>query len=245
MRKQRLWGYLGVALVVAFAIGLGVGASRVMAQTSSSNNYQVVETEFGTGDLSESCSGQYCATTTMGELGGSSSATSAEIGKAKYTEPILEMMVEAGSSNLGVLTTEHTATATIAIKIRNYLTGGYILQIIGDPPKFEGHTLATPKQPTASAPGTEQFGMNVVKNTVPAVGADPVQDPVDEGIFGEPGESYATADMFMYQSGDVFARSVENSGGTDYTVTMIVNIASSTPSGRYSADFAAVLIPAF
>lgn len=245
MRKQRLWGYTGIALVLALSVGVVFRANRVLAQSSASPGYQMVEAEFGASNLDESCSGSYCATTSMGGFTGTSSATSAEVGVAKYTEPTLEMVVIGGASNLGMLSTENTATATIEIKIRNYLTGGYQLLIIGEAPQYNNHKLATPAEPTVSKPGTEQFGMNIVKNTTPNVGKDPVQDPADEGIFGEPDEAYATANMFMYKSGDVFARSVQNTGGTDYTVSMIVNISNVTPSGHYSSDFAAVIIPAF
>lgn len=245
MRKRRLWEYSGLALLLAFVVGVAAGSHGVLAQSSSSRNYQMVETEFGAGTANESCSNQYCAKTSLGEVGNGSSATAPEFGKAEYSEPTLEMIITAGESNLGVLTTEHTATKITTIKIRNYLSGGYILQIIGDPPKFEGHALATPTEPTASKPGTEQFGMNIVANTTPNVGVDPVQQPVDKGVFGEAEPGYATTNMFKYASGDVFARSVQDTGGTDYTISMIVNIASSTPSGRYSGDFSAVLIPAY
>lgn len=205
----------------------------------------MVETEFGASSSLESCSDQYCAKASIGETGRSSGSTTAEFGEAKYSEPILEMIITPGDSNLGTLTTEHTATKTTSIKIRNYLSGGYILQIIGDPPKFDGHTLNTSTTPVASKPGTEQFGMNIVANTAPGVGADPKQEPADQGVFGEGEPGYATANMFKYQSGDVFARSVQDTGGTDYTISMIVNISSSTPSGHYTGDFAAVLIPAY
>lgn len=245
MRKRRLWECSGLALLIAFVVGVAAGSQNVLAQSSSSQNYQMVETEFGAGTSNESCSSQYCAKTSLGEVGGSSAATAPEFGKADYNEPTLEMIVSAGESNLGVLTTEHTATKITTIKIRNYLSGGYILQIIGDSPKFNGHTLATPTEPTVSKPGTEQFGMNIVANTTPNVGANPVQEPADKGVFGEAEPGYATTNMFKYASGDVFARSVQNSGGTDYTISMIVNISSSTPSGRYSGDFSAVLIPAY
>jgi len=245
MRKQRLWGFSGQVLCAALLVGAILGVPRVAAETATSENFQMVETEFGAGTNLESCSSQYCAKASIGDMGGTSSATTPEFGEVKYTEPTLEMIVGSGQSNLGVLTTEHTATKTMTIKVRNYLTGGYTLQILGDAPKFDGHTLETVLTPEASTPGTEQFGMNIVANTAPKVGEDPVQVPADAGVFGEAAEGYATANMFKYQSGDVFARSTQNTGGTDYTVTMIVNISSNTPSGHYTGDFAAVLMPAY
>lgn len=245
MRIRRLGRYSLQALILACVIGVGASASQVMAQSSNSKSYQMVETEFGSGGLSESCSDGFCATTSIGQAGSGSSATAPEFMKAAYTEPILEMIITTGESNLGELTTERTATKIMNVKIRNYLSGGYMLQIIGDPPKYKDHALATPSVPTASKPGSEQFGMNIVKNTTPNIGADPVQEPADAGVFGEAEPGYATANMFKYASGDVFARSTQDSGGTDFTITMIVNISNSTPSGHYAGDFSAVLIPAY
>lgn len=245
MQIRRLWEYVRPTLLVAFVFGVVFGTGQVMAQTSNSPNYQMTETEFGAGSSQESCSAEYCATATIGELGNSSSATSAEFGEVSYSEPMLEMIVASGDSNLGVLTTERTATQLMLVKVRSHNSGGYILQIIGDPPKFDGHTLDTPQNPIASRPGVEQFGINAVANSNPGVGADPVQVPADSVVFGEIASNYATADMFMYKSGDIVAQSEQNSGGTDYTITMIINISNSTPSGHYTGDFSAVLIPAF
>lgn len=146
---------------------------------------------------------------------------------------------------MGTLTTEHTATKTMTVKISNYMSEGYILQIVGDPPKYNGHTLATPATQTASQAGTEQFGINAVANTSPSVGADPVQDPTGQGAFGAADPAYATPNMFKYASGDTVARSSQNMGSTTYTITMIANVSGVTPSGRYSGDFAAVVIPAY
>lgn len=244
MQRRHVWGYTGLALVVALIVGTVTGVSYVAAQ-SSSQNYQMVETEFGTGGLTESCSAGYCAQTTMGQAGAQSSATSADFTEIQYSEPMLEMIVTAGEANLGTLTTERTATQTMNVRVRNFLTDGYILQILGDPPSYNGHKLATSSTPQPATPGKEQFGINVVENTTPKIGKDPAQNPADAEIFGEAMPNYATPNMFMYRSGDVFARSVLENGGTDYTISMIVNISSGTPAGHYSGDFSAVLIPAF
>jgi hypothetical protein len=94
---------------LACVIGVGASASQVVAQSSNSKSYQMVETEFGSGGLSESCSDGFCATTSIGQAGSGSSATAPEFMKAAYTEPILEMIITTGESNLGELTTERTA----------------------------------------------------------------------------------------------------------------------------------------
>ena len=247
MRKYQVGSYAKYLLMVAFFV-IG-GAGTALATTSVSPSYQVSETEFGAGSALESCSGQYCAKATIGDVfAGTSQSPShtASFGKiAKDSDPLLEVIVEEGQSNLGVLGVEKTASKTTVIKIRNYLSDGYMLQMIGDPPKYQDHSLGTPSQPTESQPGNEQFGINLVANTTPVVGTDPVQTPSGEFSFGQVAPDYATANRFMYQSGAVIASSDQESGQTEYTISMIINVAGSTPAGHFAGDYQAVVIPAF
>ncbi len=246
MRNRRLWHYPKfILLAVIFA---GVGAPVAVATTSNSTNYQVTETQFGSGSLEESCSGQYCAQASIGDtVAGTSesSGNSATFGSVTPGEPLLEVIVDPGESNLGVLTTERTATKTTSVQIRNYLSSGYTLQIVGSPPKYGNHSLKTLTTPAASDYGNEQFGINAAANTIPSVGATPVQIPSDQMSFGIVEQAYRTPNLFKYVSGDVIARSETESGQTNYTISMIVNIASTTPAGHYTGDLSAVVIPVF
>lgn len=253
MQKRRL-GHnallilLAVFLSVGSSTGSSMGTGTAFAVTSSSSNYQVTETQFNAGSSLQSCSGQYCAKTSIGDTAVGSAASAdvtAQFGPITSKDPLLEVIVEAGASNLGVLTTEGTATKTTTVRIRNYLSGGYVLQIVGDPPKYNGHPLNTSSTPVPSVPGTEQFGINAALNTTPSVGAMPVQVPSDQTSFGVVAQNYRSANMFMFNSGDVVARSVTASGQTNYTISMIVNISSATPAGHYSGDFSAVVIPVY
>lgn len=225
-----------------------LGAGTTLALTSQSPNYELEQPEFGAGAALETCSGQYCARATIGELtpGESrSSGTAAFSSLTTDSEPALEVIVEPGESNLGVLSVDKTATKTSIIKIRTHMSDGYTLQIVGDPPKYDSYTLATPSTPTASMPGTEQFGINLVANTTPEVGADPEQVPSGEFSFGYAMEDYAEPNKFMYRSGDVVAMSEAESGITEFTVSMIVNVSNQTPAGHFTGDYAAIIVPAF
>lgn len=243
MQKRRVWWY--TKLMVAVLAVAVIGTGTVFATTSTSPNYQVTETQFGSGTGIESCSGQYCAQVTIGDPGGANKAYSASFGTLSESEPVLEVIIEPGQSNLGVLSPKETASKTTIVRIRNHLSGGYILQIYGDPPKFEDHTLRTPALDEVSQPGTEQFGMNLVNNTSPLVGANPLQVPADQQTFGEAMVGYNTMNRFKYVSGDTVARSLTESGRTDYTISMIVNISTSTPPGNYSGDFSAIVMPVY
>lgn len=247
MRERKLWGY--AKLVLLMAVVAGIGAPAAFAETSSSTNYQVTETEFGAMSTSENCSSQYCARASIGDMteGGKSksTATTAHFGTITDSDPLLEVIVDPGESNLGILSAEATATKTTTVRVRSYLSGGYVLQIVGNPPKYGNHTLNTPSTPTSALPGTEQFGINAVANTTPNVGANPAQVPSAQTSFGVVSDDYKTSNKFKYASGDEVARSNTESGRTDYTISMIVNIANNTPAGHYSGDFSAVVIPVY
>lgn len=224
------------------------GTGTAFAVTSSSSKYQVTETEFGASSTKKSCSDQYCARVSIGDMGsgsGKSAGTAATFGSITSDEPLLEVIVDPGVSNLGDLAAETTATKTTNVRVRSYLSDGYVLQIVGNAPKYGNHTINTLSTPTASSAGTEQFGINAVANTSPSVGAAPLQVPSSQTSYGEVVSGYNTPNLFKYTSGDVVARSLTESGRTDYTISMIVNISNSTPAGHYSGDFSAVVIPGY
>ncbi|MFZ2544429.1 MAG: hypothetical protein WAW80_00400, partial [Candidatus Saccharimonadales bacterium] len=218
MRIQRLWRYSRLGLLL-FVVGL-IFAPATFAQTSSSSNYKVDETQFGAGSAAQTCSASYCSKTSIGDATSGPTANTvhtATFGSITPNEPLVEMIIEPGISNLGDLTTEQTATKTMIVKIRTYLSDGYYLQIVGDPPKYGGHTLNTLSLATASSAGTEQFGINAVANSSPSVGANLVQVPDSNTSFGVVNSGYDTANQFKYNSGDTIAHSDKETGQTDYT----------------------------
>lgn len=239
-------GFITAVAIVVLAAGGYAWAQP--APASVSENYQMTEMQFGGGSTLESCSGEYCAQATIGDLSvgeSSNENTAATFGSNAPEHPLLEVIVDPGVTDFGVLETTKTATKTMVVRIKSYMSDGYMLQIVGDPPKTAGHTMATPKSPTTSKPGTEQFAINVAANTTPAIGANPVQVPSGEMSFGYVEEEYATPNRFMYRSGDVVARSDTESGRTDYTVSMIVNISNKTPAGHFSGDYSAIVTPVY
>lgn len=246
MQKPRVKYYLRLLLLAAVVAGGITGTA--LATTSTSNNYQATEMEFGSGANVNSCSGQYCARVSIGDMTDGKemkTESTAAFGNLMDNEPRLEMIVDPGPSSLGVLTTEHTATKETTVRVLTYLSTGYELQIIGDPPRYDNHTLETPTTPTASTAGIEQFAINAAVNTSPNIGKALVQVPSGEFSFGTLTENYSQPNLFKYTSGDVIARSLSASGRTDYTISMIVNISNNTPAGHYTGEFAAVAIPIF
>lgn len=243
MKKWILWGIAGGLLAA------GVWSWPVFAVNSASHGYEMSEAQFGAGGMLNSCSGQYCAKASIGPMGGTapaaSGASTAQFQPIEDNNPVLEVIVEPGPSNLGILGTDKTATRTSTVRVRNHMGSGYFLQVIGDPPKFGNHTLNTPATPTASQKGKEQFAINFVSNPELSLGADPLQVPSGQTIFGQVASDYGVANKFMYHSGDVVAQSTAPSGRTDYTMSMIVNVSGTTPAGHFTGDFSVVVIPMY
>ncbi len=252
MPKRRLWKDARLLLLAGGIPALVLGgvawsAGTVHAITSSSSHYQVDSAQFGNGSSAQTCSTQYCSSGGVSSVAGQTigASSTATFGTSTGSEPVLDVSITGGASDLGVLTAQSTTTKTTLVKVRSYLSGGYVLQILGNPPSYDGHTLATPSTPTASVVGTEQFGINAVANTSPLVGANVAQVPSITTSFGVVSPNYATPNLFMYSSGDTVASSPKASGETDFTISMILNISNTTPAGHYSGDFSAVVIPTY
>ena len=234
----------GLSLAIVIVAGIGVAS----AQQAVSPSYMVNEVFFGSGGELEACSTDgnsdgtsYCAKQSAGETAvgeTSSNGYKAQAGFNTNREEFIEFLITNSGSDLGVLSTSTPATAIGTFTVKNYLSNGYVVHTASDPPRSAGstfHTLATPSTPTASAPGTEQFGMNLVANTSPSVvGAIPVQVPDSTFSFGAAAANYNTANVYKYTKGDIVAQSTKESGQTNYTVTYLFNISTATPAGLYT-----------
>lgn len=251
MKNQKRRQY-SLVMVLAAVISFGVVGTAAATTTSSSSHYSVTETQIGPGSNLHECSTTYCAKTSAGDTTvgrGSSANYSAQFGSNTTDEPVLEEIVTGGTQDMGILDSTKTGTAVYGVSVRNYLSDGYVLQIAGSVPSQGSHTLNVPmgggNSPFTSQPGAEQFGINLVDNTAPNIGAAPVQVPSGTFSFGTVASGYDTPDLFKYVENDIVANSSRSTGETDYTVSMIINVSNATPGGRYNGSFSAVAVPKF
>lgn len=235
-------------LIVPVALLLAMGfAGTAAADQSSSAHYKVSETQFNAGST-QGCSGNvYCAQHSVGDTvdGSARSANfSAQFGFIISDIPVLEVSTVTNTEDMGVLDTDKTGIAEASVGVRSYLSNGYIIQVTGPPPSQGSHSLTASTTPTLSTQNTEQFGINLVANTTPAVGADPVQDGSDF-THGVVTTNYNQPNKYMYKDGDIVAESTSSTGQTIYTVSFIANITNVTPAGQYKGDFSAVVVPLY
>lgn len=240
-------GWKQILTSITLVLGSLVVLGGVAAAQSTSNNYRVDEYYFGTGGELESCSGNYCSKQSAGELaaGNAKSANyQVQVGFNTSDTPVLEVAVN-GNVNFGILDPKTTATGSASVQVRTYLSSGYNMVIAGSAPKINSHTLNTSALPEPSVPGQEKFGINLIKNTSPNVGADPEQVPDGTFSFGLPTPNYSLENEFAYTDGSVVASSNSSSGQTNYTLSFIANMANRTPAGKYTTDLSVVVVARF
>lgn len=234
--------FVGVVAFLAFIISL---PALVHAQTSNSTNYQIQESFIGPGGDINSSSPNYGSYGSIGDIGIGESADpgppdpTAQFrtisGYNTTNDPALTFAVNTTSINFGALSTATATTSTATFSVYNYTSSGYVVQVVGTPPSNAGHTLTAMSSTAASTAGTEQFGINLVANTSPTTfGANPVQVPSGSFSYGAAAANYGTTNLYRYVNGESIATATQSSGQTNFTISYIVNVATSTPGGAYS-----------
>ncbi len=230
-------------LLLAFIVGSM--PQLVLAENVSpqSTNFRLDETVVGVGGLMNSGSNNYKATDSVGSLSvGNAASTNYQViaGSKTTSDPTLSFIVNSSSANFGVFSAATPATATATFSVLNYTTFGYVVQVTGNSLTNNGHTITPMASTNVSQPGIEQFGINLVANTSPvSLGAN-----LDNGGFGfgEISPNYAVPNEYRYVDGETIAFAPKNSGVTNYTISYLVNVASLTPGGQYSANQTLIVI---
>lgn len=246
---------------MSFSLALALSGVVQADPDLVSNSYRVNESMVGgTGDFNSASSsykfspGVDDGGSTLGDnFVGNSSSTSYQVNSGFNTtaQPALTMIVNTGSADLGALSSTVAKTATATFSVKNYTSYGYAVSIVGTAPSNSGHPLTTLATDTASAAGTEQFGLNLVANTSPVTfGADPAQTPGSAFSYGVAGDGatgtygttrpYTQNGKFRYVSGETVASSPKSSGETDYTLSFLANMSTVTPGGQYTGNLSIV-----
>jgi hypothetical protein len=221
-----------------------LAAVNQAAAQYSSGNYKANEVFFGAGGDTNQQSANYKASASAGALGvgqTSSANYQAYSGFLTPNEPFLEMVIDTSLVDLGTLDPNSTNTGTAAFHVRAYVDSGYSVQTVSQPPSYtsgpQSHTLAAMSTLGDPSPGTEQFGINLVANTVPtSFGANPSPSPNGTYANGVAASGYDTPNKFKYNAGDTLVQTPAGSSGwglTDYTISYIADSAAFTPAGEY------------
>jgi len=133
-------------------------------------------------------------------------------------------------TDMGDLNDKTTLTAQSQMAVGTNASGGFAITANGYPLSAGSSVLASPEQPTESRLGENQFGINLVENTVPSVGKDP------EGQWANAvaAADYAIANKYKYVPGDVVAFSPNVSLMKKFTVSYIINSREDLRAGVYT-----------
>lgn len=231
--SKRLTRWGGFTLLAAGYIAFGPAVAY--ADTLQSASYRLDETVVGVGSMDIGSSTNYQATNSTGDIAIGNSASGnyqVDTGHTTTPDPALSFIVNNGNINFGSFTASAPTVTTATFSVINYTSYGYVVQIIGNPLAYGSHMLPAMATTDSSHIGTEQFGINLVANTLPvSVGANP-----DNGQFGfgTADGNYGTPNQYRYVSGETIASAPKSSGRTDYTISYLINVAGLTPGGQYT-----------
>lgn len=227
------WG----ALFVILTYGFVVHVPSVVAQSLKSSNFQFDETAVGAGGLNQSTSANYQSSNSTGDLSVGNTASGnyqIDTGSQTTNDPALSFALNNANINFGSFSASSASVTTASFSVSNYTSYGYVVQIAGAAPSNGSHTLGAMALNGPSQPGVEQFGINLVANTLPtSVGANPNNGQFG---FGVAAPSYATSNEYRYVAGETIAYAPKSSGITTYTLSYLINVASLTPGGQYKSN---------
>jgi hypothetical protein len=142
--------------------------------------------------------------------------------------------------DLGDLSTGRAASGSSRMLAATNAEFGLAIAVYGTTMTSGNNVIPALNNPTLSAPGNSQFGINLRKNTDPAVG----QEPSGSGI-SIPTTSYDTPNRYMFRSGDIVATSPDATDVRMFTSSYAVNVSPGQPPGVYTATITYICTATF
>lgn len=238
------------SLILVAVVLLGVSSHAAAQLTSPS--YRVDETFFGTGgDVGASSPNYGVQQSTGGGFGSadlSGNNYDAATGFPTPQQIFLEVNVTGPDVNFGFLDAgaasygaSQGGSCNCSFYVRSYVSSGYVV-ITGSQPPTTARGDSLDAKTVLGIPSTsrsvEEFGINLVDNSSPNIGADPVNDPDNGFADGKAAPGYDTPNQFKYVPGDIIASSPGTAGNrgvgkTNYTISYIAKPKDTSPAGDY------------
>jgi len=142
--------------------------------------------------------------------------------------------------DLGDLSTSRAAKGSSQMLAGTNADFGLAIAAYGTTMTSGNNTITALANPTVSAPGNGQFGINLRKNSDPPVGEEP------SGIgIALPTSRYDIPNKYTFQSGDVVATSPDATDIRIFTASYVVNVPPSQPPGVYTATITYICTASF
>ena len=224
--------------LLIFTLGLLLLPVATIWARMSSSNYVIYADVFSAGGSEDSSSANYGIQDTIGEaIILSATSTSADYGikagfREMYPDQYLTFSIADAEIELGSLTTAAAGSDSNTMVVDTNAVNGFTITVSGTTLTSGSNTIdAIGAAAAASNPGTKQFGINLVANTSPSIGAD----PSGTAPIGSAAGNYDTADQFAFNSGNTVASASNDINETTFTVSYIANISNDTVAGTYTA----------
>jgi len=231
-----------VYIILAIIIFTGLIPCRAYMMTST--HYQINSDSINVGGVRQT-STNYQSEDSIGEIAtDNSSSTSYKI-NAGYQAmwdypPGLSFVIHQNNADLGELKINEASVNSTTFSASSNAVGGYAVVVKGETLKSAGgYTISALTSPANSSPGNSQFGINLVDNANPNVGANP------SGGNGAAASGYGEADHFKFVDGDVIAVADTYSQETTFTISYLGNISPTDAAGSYSTTLTLIMTAKF
>lgn len=143
--------------------------------------------------------------------------------------------------DFGELSLSHTSSGQQQLLAATNAKSGYSISLLGNTMTSGNNTIQPLASNGSSQPGASQFGLNLVANSNPSIGAN----PSGPGQHTSVSASYNQSNSFRFRSGEVVASSSAATSFRKYTASYIVNVPSSQAPGVYATTMTYVALGSF
>lgn len=148
----------------------------------------------------------------------------------KYVNQSCDDVSGGNYQDLGTTDAGQPLDTTSEMAVGTNASRGFVITVNGTTMAAGTHVIPALTQPTVSAPGNNQFGINTVYNSDLDVG----QDPEGTTAAAESAPGYNIPNQFQYHDGDIIAQSTGVSFMNKFTVSYLINTSPDLHAGVYT-----------
>lgn len=156
-------------------------------------------------------------------------STAGQVTVTAAVDETLTFTLATATVALGTLSSAATNSGTSSMTAATNGGTGYSITVAGNTLTSGTNTIAALASPTASLINNPQYGLNLMLNTTPAVGA--IVTGTGSGVAAT---GYNIANSYKFVSGDTVASATLPTNSNVYTSSYIANISGATAAGAYS-----------
>ena len=147
--------------------------------------------------------------------------------------PTLTLAISANTVALNTITSSSTGAGSHTAQIATNATGGFLLTYNGITLTATSGTIPAYGSQASSVQGTAGFGINMVSNATPAIGANVTQNA---GVCAALPADYGTTNKYSYVASTTTPLTNQAApADCTYTISYVANVSNVTPAGSYTA----------